>query len=112
VKENIDEQVSKHKHFDSKLKSSSDSQVLPGVVAILSNRVKETDHTFPGKECDSERNDMSRQRNNHAHLRESLPKSVDPVTKFGLVPRVSEQPSYGRFNKDPKAEVRFILSLV
>ena len=88
MKENIDENTSK------RIKSS---QVLSEVVVISSDRDNETDYGSK---------DISTQRSNHSHLREFLPVSVDPVNKFGLVPRESEQPSHDRISNDLEVEVK------
>ena len=72
MKEHIDENASKH---------INSSQVMFEAVVISSDRDNEIDYGSK---------DISMQHSNHAHLREFLPISVDPVNKFGSVPRESE----------------------
>lgn len=88
VEECIDENASKR---------IKPSQVLPEAVVISSDRDNETDYGSK---------DISRQHSNHAHLREFLPVSVDPVSKFGSVPRESEQPSHDHISNDLEVEVQ------
>jgi len=94
VKEHMDEHASKRKHFDCVLKPS---KVLPEVVVISSDRDNETAN---------ESRDISRKHSNHSHLREFLPISVDPESKFGSVTKDSEQPSHGHNSNDLKVEVQ------
>ena len=76
MKDHIDENASK---------CINSSQVLSEAVVISSDRDNETDYGSK---------DISTQHSNHARLREFLHVSVDPVNKFGLVPRESEQPRH------------------
>ena len=88
MKDHIDENASK------RIKSS---QVLSKAVVISFDRDNETNYGSK---------DINMQLSNHAHLRELLHVSVDPINKFHPVPRESEKPSHDHISNDLEVEVK------